>query len=162
MAVTIDGEATAQSGLPGHALPGTETIISFLSPYDPIRRHIAEAVRETAGGRMGSRLLSEARDADVVYVPPTNSAFWRITKICTTPPFFVPAFAARPLVHGLPPSREECPLPVETAGGYFSYDDSSRSIALSDSQLCADVRHRGFRTVLVLAGPDDSRTVTCQ
>ncbi len=83
-------------------------------------------------------------------------------KICTTQPFFVPALAARPLVHGLPPSREECLLPVETAGGYFSYDDSSRSTAMSDAELCANVRRLGFATALVLEGVDDSRKVTCR
>ena len=100
--------------------------------------------------------------ADVVYVPPANRAFWHMSKtLCTAQPFVVPAIAARPMVHGLPPDPEECPLPVETGFGYFDYQESSRSIVMTDPELCTAVLRLGFRTVLVLENADSSRVVSC-
>jgi hypothetical protein len=165
LASTIDGRVRDLNGLTpvaGGAAPG---LFAFLLPSDPIRSRIADGIRRTPGGRLHQRLMAASTDGtrvDAVYVPPANAAFWQMHTLCTAQPFFVPSLSSLPMVLGLPPNREECPVSPETGYGYADYQDASRSVPLSDAGLCAKLRSVGFRTALVLESPDASRILTCR
>ena len=102
----------------------------------------------------------ESRDT-AVYVPPGNVAFWNLSTLCTAAPFFVPALAGAPMLYGLPPDREKCPIDSVTGFGYGAYGDASRSRAVTDPQLCERARHSGYRRVIVLDDPENARALDC-
>jgi hypothetical protein len=101
----------------------------------------------------------EGRSALGVFVPPQNVRFWRYAVDCRSQPLFLPALAGVPMVRGLPPVAEGCPLP--RTYGYADYDVASRAVDAGPGELCRHARGRGLRRVLVLRDVDapDANTV---
>ena len=129
------------------------------------RAHVAGAVARTPGSRMAAAIakaVARAPGRPVVFVPPGNTAFWTLHALCTAPPFFVPAVTGLPLVLGLPPDEDTCPLPLDTGFGYAAYAETSRSALMSDDSLCAKLKTIDFDTALVVETPDTVRTVVCR
>jgi hypothetical protein len=165
LASTIDGRVQDLNGVTPVTSDASTGLFAFLSPNDSIRRRIADGIRRTPGGLLHARLMAAATAGtrvDAVYVPPTDTAFWRMQKLCTAAPFFVPALSSLPMVLGLPPDKAECPVSAETGYGFSDNPEPSRSVSLSDVSLCETLRRDGFRTALVLESPDASRVVTCR
>ena len=164
LASTIDARVQDLNGVTPVSSSAPPRLFAFLSPGDSIRSGIADGIRHTPGGRLDQRLIAAATGevrVDAVYVPPADTAFWRMQKLCTAAPFFVPALSSLPMVLGLPPDKAECPVSAETGYGFSDSPESSRSVSLSDTALCETLRRDGFRTALVLESPDASRVVTC-
>jgi hypothetical protein len=105
---------------------------------------------------------TEGRSRLGVFVPPQNVKFWRYSVDCRSQPMFVPALAGIPMVRGLPPVGEGCPLP--RTFGYADYGASSRTVVASDEALCEHARGRNISRVLVLRDvetPEANTIVRC-
>jgi hypothetical protein len=138
--------------------------VKLFDPHEPMRARIADRVRRSIGGQIKDALveagLPGSRD-QAVFVPPGNTAFWKLHYMCTAQPFFVPAVVSAPMVNGLQP-QGECPVPPHSWFGYGSYSESSRSKFLSDAELCEKVLRLGFARVAILESPQQLRTLNCK
>jgi hypothetical protein len=145
-------------------ISGADVWRGLFSPADATRGRITQAARSSPGGQMQELLRTAgvlgSRDL-VVHIPPDNAAFWSLPRLCSAAPFFVPAAAGLPMVHGLPPSKETCPIGPDHGFGYSAYSERARSAPLSDVQLCERVREIGFKRVLIVEAPSNARILAC-
>jgi hypothetical protein len=131
---------------------------------DTTRMRIADLARRSPGGQMHELLnaagVPGSRD-QVVYIPPRNTQFWTMHEVCFAVPFFVPALAGVPMIYGLPPDKETCPIGRDQGYGYASYSEESRSATVSDAQLCEHARQIGFKKVVIMDSPLALRMLSC-
>jgi len=144
--------------------PVTASWMSLFDPYDPFRALIADRVGHKVGGQLKQALIEAglpgSRDT-VVFVPPRNTAFWKLQHECTAQPFFVPATVSAPMINGLQP-QGECPTPQDGWFGYGPYSESSRSQPLSDTELCEKAVWLGFARVAIIDSPEQVRALNCK
>jgi hypothetical protein len=127
-----------RASLAGHrVLFGPEFVAALRNSYGT---RVVELIRRAAHEEGRSRLA--------VFVPPQNVKFWRYSVDCRSQPLFVPALAGVPMVRGLPPIGEGCPLP--RMFGYADYGATSRTVEASHEALCEHARRQGILRVLVL------------
>ncbi len=138
----------AQSLVGHHVLFGPEFVLALRKSYGV---RMVELIRRVTD--------HEGRSGLGVFVPPQNVGFWRYSVDCRSQPLFVPALAGVPMVRGLPPVVERCPLP--RTFGYADYGVSSHAVDGDPGELCRHARGRGLRRVLVLRDVDapDANTV---
>jgi len=138
--------------------------MSLFDPYDPFRALIADRVGHKVGGQLKQALIEAglpgSRDT-VVFVPPRNTAFWKLQHECTAQPFFVPATVSAPMINGLQP-QGECPTPQDGWFGYGPYSESSRSQPLSDTELCEKAVWLGFARVAIIDSLEQIRALNCK
>jgi hypothetical protein len=137
----------------------------LLSQADRERAKVVAEARRSPGGQMMSRLSTEKAKGgpdQVVYVPPSNAAFWNLHRLCTAQALSVPALVGLPMVSGLPPDTEACPIGFHYGFGYDFYPKTSRSVAMSDTVLCQKVRQIGFSAAIIVGTAQDVRTLSCR
>ena len=124
-------------------------------------RAAAERIPETYGAQ-AARLLKERvgyGTRTLVFIPPSNEAFWHLSSDCVAQSFFVPALVALPMIKGLPP---HCPSTVRANYGYEYYQNQDAvSTEVTDKELCERALGRGFANVFVFLSIDQNRTLDC-
>ena len=137
----------------------------LFSPGDTARTQIASLARDSVGGRVRDALveagLPVSRDT-VVFVPPSNTAFWTMNSVCTAQPFLIPALIGVPMVDGLPPDKITCPIDPDTGFGYNAYPEDARASTKSDAELCDDARQVGFERVAILEASLQTQFLDCE
>ena len=139
-------------------LPG-DRVVSLRAFGQSLVRHrvlfdpeFVEALRRSYGVRAIELIRAvsdrEGRSGLGVFVVPENARFWTYSVDCRSQPLFVPALAGIPMMRGLPPVTEPCPLP--RTYGYADYGASSRAVDADPGELCRHARSRAIRRVLVL------------
>ncbi len=119
---------------------------------------VRAAVADSEGARIirlvDAAQTSSVRERLIVYVPPTNVAYWlrQVPVAAFSRPFFIPALAGVPLLKGV---RWFGPRAQKLLWyGYADYGDASRLTALTDDEVCAHAATRGFGRALVLQSVD--------
>jgi len=108
-----------------------------------------------AARAMVNKLVKKDRKKTLVFVPPSNERFWRISGICDAVPFFSPSVLGLPMLQGLPPEGQ-CPTLLNFQYGYQDYGPETHSSAWSPDQLCRRALSKKFKKVLVLKDLSDA------
>jgi len=137
-------------------------ITALLAPGGRLRQEIAADVSRGPGARSIEilRSLGAGQMRKVaVFVSPDNRPFWTNFVDCRGDPLFVPAVLGVPMLKGLNPPEFKCARDL-----YYTtslYREDAFSAVTSDDQLCARASGLGLDEVLILAGPDEGRRLSC-
>jgi hypothetical protein len=95
----------------------------------------------------------------LVFVPPSNKAFWNLNQDCRRKALLVPSLTGIPLINGLPPVDQGC-APIDTHG-YLQYSADSVSRDMTDAELCAKALKLGYNHIGILPAPSEFRVLMC-
>jgi len=104
--------------------------------------------------RLIRALVRKDRRKTLVFVPPSNTRFWKISGRCDAVPFFVPSVLGMAMLKGLPPEGT-CAL-IYYKHGYWAYGRDSHSSDASEEELCRRALSKNFKKVLVLNDLEDA------
>ncbi len=96
----------------------------------------------------------------LVFVPPSNKAFWNLNRDCRRKALIVPSLTGIPLINGLPPVDQSC-APIDTHG-YLKYSADSVSREMTDAELCSKALKLGYSRIGILPAPSEFRVLICK
>ena len=99
----------------------------------------------------------------LVFIPPSNTAYWHATGLRIVRPWYLPALLGVPLLKGLPPPTHRDDMCkkeyfcILSGYGYAPYTGGAQTSDTTDQELCTRARNKGFEYVYILQDLDDAK-----